>query len=217
MSPHHEATLALSATDPRLAALIAEVGPCKLAAHHSVPADPSTFFESIIESIVSQQLSTKASDTIFGRVLALGNGKLLPPDELVKVEETTLRAAGLSGQKIAYMRDLCEKIRSGAVRLEELPKLDDEGVIEHLRRVKGVGRWTAEMFLIFRLGRPDVLPVADLGIQQGMKKLYNMRTDPTPERMAKTAKPWRPYRSIACWYLWRHHERSKTAPKPKTK
>jgi DNA-3-methyladenine glycosylase II len=217
MSLHHEATRALSAADPRLAALIAEVGPCKLAAHHSLSPDPSTFFESIVESIVSQQLSTKAADTIFARVLALGNGKLLPPDELLRIEEPVLRAAGLSGQKIAYMRDLCEKVRSGAVRLDELPKLDDEGVIEHLRRVKGVGRWTAEMFLIFRLGRPDVLPVADLGIQQGMKKLYNMRKDPTPERMQKTAKPWRPYRTIACWYLWRHYERTKSAQAKATK
>ena len=211
MPTQHLATRTLIAADPRLAALILDVGPCRLLTQPT-PPDPSTFFESVCESIVSQQLSTKASDTIFARVLALGGGKLLPPEDLLRVEEQTLRAVGLSGQKVKYLRDLAQKITNGEVRLQDLPALDDEQVIEHLCCVKGIGRWTAEMFLMFRLGRPDILPVADLGIQQGIKKLYNLRDDPTPERMAKIAKPWRPYRSVACWYIWRHHERT-----PKTK
>lgn len=213
MATHNHPTLrALSAADARLASLIAEVGPCTLLERAKHPPDPSTFFETVAESIVSQQLSTKAADTIYGRVLALGGGKLLPPDELLRVEEAALRAAGLSGQKVKYLRDLAEKTASGKLHLEKLPSLDDEQVIEHLCLVKGVGRWTAQMFLMFRLCRPDVLPVADLGIQQGIKKLYNLRSDPTPAKMETIANPWRPYRTFACWYIWRHHERT---PKPK--
>ncbi|MDC3956132.1 DNA-3-methyladenine glycosylase family protein [Polyangium jinanense] len=209
--PHAEALRFLSAADPRLAELIHSVGPCRLgsAAQTSGPFHTPGFFEAIVESIVSQQLSVKASDTIFGRVLALGGGKLLPPAELLRVEEQALRTCGLSGSKVKFIRDLCEKLLDGTLVLDELPALDDEAVIEHLRRVKGIGRWTAEMFLIFRLGRPDVLPVADLGIQKGMKKLHGLRKDPTPERMIKLARPWRPYRSVACWYLWRLHETKK--------
>ncbi|UQA60317.1 DNA-3-methyladenine glycosylase family protein [Polyangium aurulentum] len=208
-SPHAEAMRALSLADARLGAVIADVGPCRLGVHTSGPFHTPGYFESLVESIVSQQLSVKAADTIFGRVVALGGGKLPPPAELLVMPEETLRGAGLSGPKIKYLRDLCEKVTTGALVLEELSALEDEAVIERLRAVKGVGRWTAEMFLIFRLGRPDVLPVADLGIQKGMKLLFNLRKDPVPERMEKLAKPWRPYRSIACWYLWRLYERSR--------
>lgn len=211
----HPTLHTLSASDARLGSLIAEVGPCTLLERAKHPPDPSTFFESVVESIVSQQLSTKAADTIYARVLALGGGKLLPPDELLRVEEAQLRAVGLSGQKVKYLRDLAEKTSTGKVQLEKLPSLDDEQVIEHLCLVKGVGRWTAQMFLMFRLCRPDILPVADLGIQQGIKKLYNLRTDPTPEKMETIAKPWRPYRTFACWYIWRHHERTPKVTKAK--
>jgi DNA-3-methyladenine glycosylase II len=208
-SPHAEAMRALSRADERLGAVIAEVGPCLLGVHTSGPFHRPGYFEAIVESIVSQQLSVKAADTIFGRVVGLGGGKLPPPAELLVMPEETLRGVGLSGQKVKYLRDLCEKVTSGALVLEELEALDDEAVIDRLRAVKGIGRWTAEMFLIFRLGRPDVLPVADLGIQKGMKLLFDLRKDPAPERMVKLAKPWRPYRSIACWYLWRLYERSR--------
>lgn len=207
--PHAEAMRVLSVADEKLGKIIAEVGPCKLRVHTLGKADALEFFEALVESIVSQQLSVKASDTIYGRVLALGGGKLLPPHELAKVPEETLRKAGLSGQKVRYVHDLCAKVGDGRVVLTDLEKLGDEEVIERLRLVKGIGRWTAEMFLMFRLGRPDVLPVQDLGIQQGMKKLYQMRDVPTPEKMEKVAKKWRPYRSIACWYLWRVHEKVK--------
>jgi DNA-3-methyladenine glycosylase II len=207
--PHAEALRLLSAADERLAEVIQDVGPCKLRVHMPGKTDAQEFFEALVESIVSQQLSVKASDTIYGRVLALGGGKLLAPAELGAVPEETLRAAGLSGQKVRYIRDLCTKVADGSVVLSHLETLDDEEVIERLRLVKGVGRWTAEMFLMFRLGRPDVLPVQDLGIQHGMRKLYKMRDMPTPEKMVKVAKKWRPYRSIACWYLWRVHEKVK--------
>jgi DNA-3-methyladenine glycosylase II len=207
--PHTEAMQFLTLADERLGEVIADVGPCKLRVHTLGKTEALEFFESLVESIVSQQLSVKASDTIYGRVLALGGGKLLPPAELVAVPEETLRKAGLSGQKVRYVKDLCTKVGDGRVVLTDLEKLDDEEVIERLRLVKGIGRWTAEMFLMFRLGRPDVLPVQDLGIQHGMRKLYKMRDVPTPEKMAKVAKKWRPYRSIACWYLWRVHEKVK--------
>ena len=207
--PHAEALRILSAADEKLAEIIAEVGPCKLRIHTPGKTDAHEFFESLVESIVSQQLSVKASDTIYKRVLALGGGKLLGPKELAAVPDETLRGAGLSGQKVRYVRDLCLKVADGSVNLTNLETLDDEEVIERLRLVKGIGRWTAEMFLMFRLGRPDVLPVQDLGIQQGMKKLYKMREVPTAEKMEKVAKKWRPYRSIACWYLWRVHEKMK--------
>lgn len=207
--PHAEAMRVLSAADDKLAEIIAEVGPCKLRVHTLGKTNSFEFFEALVESIVSQQLSVKASDTIYGRVLALGGGKLLPPAELALVPEETLRKVGLSGQKVRYVHDLCAKVSDGRVVLTDLENLGDEEVIERLRLVKGIGRWTAEMFLMFRLGRPDVLPVQDLGIQQGMKKLYKMRESPTPDKMVKVAKKWRPYRSIACWYLWRVHEKVK--------
>ena len=207
--PHAEAMRVLSDADDKLAAIIQDVGPCKLRIHTPGTTDAHDFFEALVESIVSQQLSVKASDTIYGRVLALGEGKLLPPGELAKVPEETLRKVGLSGQKVKYVHDLCAKVGDGRVVLTDLEHLGDEDVIERLRLVKGIGRWTAEMFLMFRLGRPDVLPLQDLGIQQGMKKLYKMRDVPTADKMVKVAKKWRPYRSIACWYLWRVHERVK--------
>lgn len=207
--PHTEALRILSAADEKLAEVIQDVGPCKLRVHTPGKTDAHEFFEALVESIVSQQLSVKASDTIYRRVLALGEGKLLPPKELNAVPEETLRGAGLSGQKVRYIRDLCTKVADGSVNLTNLETLGDEEVIERLRLVKGIGRWTAEMFLMFRLGRPDVLPVQDLGIQHGMRKLYKMRDMPTPEKMVKVAKKWQPYRSIACWYLWRVHEKVK--------
>ncbi len=207
--PHAEAMQVLSAADDKLAAIIQDVGPCKLRIHSLGHANDLELFEALVESIVSQQLSVKASDTIYRRVLALGEGKLLPPSELANVPEETLRKVGLSGQKVKYVHDLCAKVSDGRVVLTDLEHLGDEDVIERLRQVKGIGRWTAEMFLMFRLGRPDVLPLQDLGIQQGMKKLYNMREVPTADKMIKVAKKWRPYRSIACWYLWRVHERVK--------
>jgi DNA-3-methyladenine glycosylase II len=113
-----------------------------------------------------------------------------------------LRSVGLSGQKLRYIRDLCAHVDSGSLRLEALDVLPDEDVVSSLTQVKGIGRWTAEMFLIFRLQRPDVLPVGDLGIVNAVQRAYGLRKVPTPERLTRIGEPWRPYRSVACWYLW---------------
>jgi DNA-3-methyladenine glycosylase II len=201
MTTHDEAIHHLSAADPRLSALIARVGPCRMGAR----AAESDHFEGLVSAIASQQLSTKAAATIFARVKALGLDETgtFHPATLLARDETALRGAGLSGQKTRYIRDVCEKVTSGALALDSLHAIDDEAVIEALCSVKGVGRWTAEMFLMFRLGRPDVLPVGDLGIQKGFMRLFGLRTMPTPEKMMKLAKPFQPYRSVACWYLWR--------------
>ena len=201
MTTHDNAVRHLSAADERLGALIARVGPCLMGAR----AAESDHFEGLVSAIVSQQLSTKAAATIFARVKALGldeTGKLHSATLLAR-DEATLRGAGLSGQKTRYIRDVCDKVCSGALALHTLHEQDDEAVIEALCSIKGVGRWTAEMFLMFRLGRPDVLPVGDLGIQKGMMRLFGLRKLPTPEKMVKLAKPFQPYRSAACWYLWR--------------
>jgi DNA-3-methyladenine glycosylase II len=135
-------------------------------------------------------------------VLDLLPGRGPSPNALLAVPPDRLRAAGLSRAKAAYILDLAARVRAGSVRLDLLDSMDDEEVIEELIKVKGVGRWTAEMFLMFRLHRPDVLPTGDLGIVNAMKRAYRLRKTPTPARMLKIAESWRPYRSVACWYLW---------------
>jgi DNA-3-methyladenine glycosylase II len=182
--------------DPVLAGLINRYGRCGLAqAQHTDP------FRALIRAIVSQQLSTKAADTISSRFEALFDGPATPA--LVRrIPDTQLRAVGLSGQKIGYLRDLCRCIEEGALPLADLDAMPDEDVVAALTRVKGIGRWTAEMFLMFRLHRPDVLPVGDLGIVKAVQKAYRLRKVPTPDRLTKIGEAWRPYRSVACWYLW---------------
>src|SRR6266851_4349830 len=155
-------------------------------------------------AIVSQQLSTKAAATIFGRFVALFDDGHVPGAEAVAaVGDDRLRQVGLSGQKVGYLRDLCARISDGRLRLEELDRLSDEDVIERLTAVRGFGRWTAEMFLMFRLHRPDVLPVGDLGIIKAVQKLYGLRKIPDAKRIQKIGEAWRPYRSVASWYLWK--------------
>jgi len=203
-APHADARRALAAADARMAALIARAGPCRL---RPLAGSSRGYFVGLVEAIVGQQLSPKAADTIFGRVAALGPGGVLPgPEALLQIPEATLRGAGLSGAKARSVRDLAAKVAEGALRLDEIGALDDEAVIDALCQVKGIGRWTAEMFLIFQLGRPDVLPVGDLGVQKGMVRLFSLRKLPRPERMAALMRPFRPYRSVACWYLWRLNE-----------
>jgi len=183
---------------PLLADVIRQVGPCGLGERQR-----RDHLSALIGAIVSQQLSTKAAATIFGRVLALFPEQHIPGVEAIAVlEDAALRAAGLSGQKVSYVRDLCARVADGRLRLEELDDLDDEAVIERLTAVKGFGRWTAEMFLMFRLHRPDVLPVGDLGIVTAVQRLYRLRKRPDSARLQKIGTPWQPYRSIACWYLW---------------
>jgi DNA-3-methyladenine glycosylase II len=200
--PHAHAVRVLSAADARLAALIVRVGPCRLGVRHEDPRAKPDHFTGLVRAIVSQQLSSKAAETIFARVRAAAGERLDAPSVLA-VPEPKLREAGLSGAKARYVRGLAEEVHARRLDLEGLDALDDEAVIDALSSLKGIGRWTAEMILMFQLGRPDVLPVDDLGIQKGMMRLFGLRKLPAKERMEKLAKPWRPYRSIACWYLWR--------------
>ncbi len=202
--PWADAVRALASTSPSLGALIAEVGPCRLGHEASGPFHTRGLLAGLVEAIVSQQLSAKAADTIFARVKALAD--VGDPGALLALPEGALRGAGLSGSKAAYVRDLCARVADGRLRLDALAGREDEQVIESLVEVKGVGRWTAEMFLMFRLRRPDVLPVGDLGIKKGMTRLFALRKPPEPARMERLARPWRPYRSVACWYLWRLNE-----------
>lgn len=170
------------------------VGPCRI--QYSEPT-----FEALVRSIVFQQLSGKAAGTIYGRVVqAVGD---VTPERLAAKSPEELRALGLSGQKSKYILDLAEKTRTGVVRFQDLPALDDEAVIEHLTQVKGVGVWTAHMFLIFALRRPDILPTGDLGIRNAVHRAYRLKEPPKPERLEKLAVKWRPYASVASWYLWR--------------
>lgn len=172
-------------------------GPCGLGARQHT--DP---FEALVQAIVSQQLSTRAAATIGARVMALCPGGVPTPQALESLSDEQLRAAGLSGQKTRYMRDLSRRVLGGTLVLSDIESLGDEEVVEALTAVKGIGRWTAEMFLIFRMQRPDVLPVGDLGIVKAVQQTYRMRSVPGPKRLEKLGEPWRPYRSVACWYLW---------------
>jgi DNA-3-methyladenine glycosylase II len=187
---------ALIRRDPVIATLIRQHGECGLAS--SQRADP---FHALLHAIIAQQLSTKAAKTIEGRFSALFEGGATPA-AVARVSDEKLRAVGLSGQKLKYIRDLCARILDGSLDLETLTSLTDDEVIVALTCVKGIGRWTAEMFLMFRLHRPDVLPVGDLGIVKAVQRAYKLRALPTPARLTKIGETWRPYRSVACWYLW---------------
>ncbi|APR84935.1 DNA-3-methyladenine glycosylase II [Minicystis rosea] len=200
--PHAAAMKHLSSADERMAALITRAGPCRIRAHAGMARSGPDLLVSLVEAIVSQQLSSKAADTIFGRVRALVPGALTP-EALLALSEDTLRGAGLSGAKTRGVRDLCEHVRRGSLDLDGLHALSDEAVIGALTEVRGIGRWTAEMVLIFQLGRPDVLPVGDLGVQKGFQKLFGLRKLPPPERMVKLARPFQPHRSVMSWYMWR--------------
>ncbi len=186
----------LARKDPVIGALIREHGACGLAnAQHTDP------FRALVQAIISQQLSTKAARTIGLRFTGLFDGQPTPA-RVAATPDEPLRGVGLSGQKLAYMRDLCARVESGALPLGALDALPDDEVVAALTQVKGIGRWTAEMFLMFRLHRPDVLPVGDLGIVKAVQKAYRLRKTPSPDRLTEIGEAWRPYRSVACWYLW---------------
>src|ERR1700682_4123431 len=185
----------LKKCDPVLRAIIERVGPCRM--EFGVPE-----FCSLAEAIVYQQLNGKAAVTIFNRFAALAGGPLTP-EGILKLSNEQLRSVGLSKQKSAYLKDLAKKTASGLLDFARLSDLTDDEVIQHLTQVKGVGVWTAHMFLMFSLRRPDILPTGDYGVQAAIKKHYKKRKWPKPAVMEKIAKPWAPYRSIACWYLWR--------------
>ena len=163
---------------------------------------PGDAYGTLMRSIVGQQLSTKAAATIYGRVLELFGKHTPTPKQLLKADPEKLRAAGLSRAKVAYLRDLAEHVEDGALELERLPDLPDEEVAAQLTAIKGLGQWTADMFLMFHLGRPDILPVGDQGIRRAIQVEYGLRKLPDAKRMQKIAKPWRPYRTLASLYLW---------------
>jgi len=163
---------------------------------------PGDAYGALLRSIVGQQLSTKAASTIYGRMLDLFGGHAPTPKQLLRADPDKIRAAGLSRPKIAYLRDLAQHVEEGTLELERLPDLPDEEVAAQLTAIKGLGRWTADMFLMFHLGRPDVLPVGDQGIRRAVKVEYRLRKLPDAKRLEKLAKPWRPYRTLACLYLW---------------
>ena len=175
--------------------IVERVGPCRIEY-----GEPS--FASLAETIVYQQLNGKAAATIFGRFADLA-GRPLKPQGVLKLSDEQMRSAGLSKQKLSYLRSLAELTNSGDVNFEQLSNLPNEEVIEHLTRVKGIGVWSAQMFLMFTLRRPDILPTGDLGIQMAMQKHYRKRKLPKPKEMEKIARAWSPYRTFACWYLWR--------------
>ena len=188
----------LKKADPTMARLIAEVGPCKYEVKKF-----GTHFDALCRSIIYQQLSTKAAGTIHGRFLDLFPDRQPTPEALGLLPEETLRGVGLSRQKLNYLKDLAQRVHTGALPLDHLDELPDQDIIDYLVQVKGIGVWTAQMFLMFRLGRLDVLPDLDLGIRNAIKKAYRVRGVPNGKRIQKLGAPWRPYASVACWYLWR--------------
>jgi DNA-3-methyladenine glycosylase II len=211
VSPVHyaRARRLLLRKDPVIAGLIRAHGPCGLA--DGVHID---HFAALARSIIFQQLSTKAASTIHARLVGLLPDGKVTAATLAALTEEQFRSVGISRQKSMYLRDLSGKIASGTLTLEGVEQLDDEGVIAALTTVKGIGRWTAEMFLMFRLHRPDVLPLGDLGILTAVQRAYGMRKRPSPERLRKLGDAWKPYRSVACWYLWRSLDNGKAVSRP---
>jgi DNA-3-methyladenine glycosylase II len=193
-----KAVLHLKKSDPVMARLITEIGPCRYEVKNF-----GTHFDALCRSIIYQQLSTKAAGTIHGRFLDLFPERRPSPDKLIAIPEEELRGVGLSRQKLNYLRDLAHKVHTGELPLGHLDELPDREIIDYLVQVKGIGVWTAQMFLMFRLGRLDVLPDLDLGIRNAIKKSYKVRGVPNAKRIAKIGSPWSPYASVACWYLWR--------------
>jgi DNA-3-methyladenine glycosylase II len=190
------ATRHLKKADPILAEIIERVGPFRM--EYREPG-----FSTLVRSIVYQQLSGRVASRIFARLVDLLPDRQLTPAAILALTVEQMRAVGLSGQKTAYIRDLAVRTFAGEIDFALLPAMTDDEVIETLTRVKGVGVWTAHMFLIFALQRPDVLPVGDLGVRTAIRKAYRMRALPKPARMEKIARSWRPWCSVASWYLWR--------------
>jgi DNA-3-methyladenine glycosylase II len=181
-------------------ALVEEHGPLSIAERRR--GRPADAYGTLLRSIVGQQLSTKAAATIYARVLDLFGGNVPAPRQLIDMEPDALRAAGLSHAKVAYLRDLAERVEDGDLDLAHLAELSDRQVSEQLTAIKGIGQWSADMFMIFHLGRPDVLAVGDLGIRRAVERAYSLPEIPDAETLTRIAEPWRPYRSLGCLYLW---------------
>jgi DNA-3-methyladenine glycosylase II len=191
--------------DPALAPIIKKYGACGITTGRE-----RDIFCGLVEAIVSQQLSTRAAATIYGRVRALlPNGGTPTPEAVLAVPDDALRGAGLSRQKLGYMRDLSRKMLDGSIDTAGLHAMSDDEIVAELTKIKGIGRWTVEMLLIFRLTRPDVFPAGDLGIVKAVQKTYNLRKVPDVKRLHAIAERWRPYRSVASWYLWASLENKK--------
>jgi DNA-3-methyladenine glycosylase II len=199
---HKTAEEFLSDCDPDLAALIIRIGPSRLAAASRHP------YEALVRAVAHQQLHGKAAEAILGRLLALfPDHGFPPPDLLLARPETELRGCGLSAAKLAAIQDIARKTLDGLVPdADAAARLEDGALIERLTCLKGVGRWTVEMLLIFTLGRPDILPVDDFGVREGYRKLKSLAEQPKPKALAEIGKQWSPYRSTAAWYLWRASE-----------
>jgi DNA-3-methyladenine glycosylase II len=191
--------------DPRFAPLVQKYGLPKW----EECGDP---FRSLVRSIVYQQVTGKAAASILAKFMALFPSDFPTPTQVLQKSVEDLRAAGLSGQKVSYVCDLAEKFLNGTIDPSQFPRMTNEEIIEHVLRVKGVGVWTAHMFLMTTLKRPDILPIGDLGIQKGFQIVYKLRSLPTAEKMEKLAKPWRVHATAASWYLWRAADDAKIKP-----
>jgi DNA-3-methyladenine glycosylase II len=195
-----KAVAALREADPVMARLIDAHG---TAVRRDLRRERSgDAYGALLRSIVGQQLSTKAAQSIYGRLIDIFGGHAPSPRELLEADPEEIRAAGLSRPKVAYLRDLAQHVEDGTLEIERLPELPDEEVAAQLTAIKGLGQWTADMFLMFHLRRPDILPVGDLGIRRAVQVEYRMRKLPDPKRLERVARPWRPYRTLACLYLW---------------
>jgi DNA-3-methyladenine glycosylase II len=198
MNVYEEAAKHLTANDPLLAPIIAAAGPSTIRPHHN-------YYQALVGSIISQQLSVKAADTIERRFCELfGSPEMPTPEQILTKDIDELRSVGLSRGKAVYVRDLAEHVLDGSVKLDQFSDKSNEEIIKELTAVKGIGVWTAHMFLMFCMGRLDILAVGDLGIRNGIMKLYGLGHAPTPEEIETIAKKnhWHPYESIACWYVW---------------
>lgn len=191
----------LSKTDPKLRRIIKQVGPCRL--HAFAPRDP---FEALCMSIASQQLSTKAADTIFRRFCDLFPNRRPTPDGVMTLTDEKIRAVGFSRPKVTFIKDLASHVLDGRLDLKRLKKHPDDEVMRQLVAVKGIGRWTAEIFLMFRLGRPDIFPADDLGLMNAVQRAYGLRKRPDAKKLRKMGEAWTPHRSVAAWYLWQSLE-----------
>jgi len=199
LSEGRAAVAHLRAADPVMARLVDEHGEIELVPAHRQGQDHYT---TLLRSIVGQQLSVKAASTIYGRVLDVFGGQPPAPDQILAADPEALRAAGLSRAKVAYLRSLAEHVLDGSLELERFTEMDEDDVMAELLAIKGVGEWTAHMFLMFQLARPDVLPVGDLGIRRAVERAYELERLPGPAELERIAEPWRPWRTLACRYLW---------------
>jgi len=204
---HRRAIRHLRTVDPALGAVIARVGPYRL-----VPYSDGTHFDYVVRCIVGQQLSGNAAATIYQHLLDAFGGRRPTPAQLAKAPDEKLRGAGLSGRKTEYVKELAARTLRREIAIEGLHELGDDGVMETLVRVRGIGRWTAQMVLMFRLGRPDILPELDLGVQKAVQRLHRMRKLPSPAKLHRIGAKWAPYRTYAAWYLWRSLDLPDTEP-----